>query len=236
MMIHDPVFRCGAAGLAALLALVCAGGATAGMFTTASAMPNFNIDLDENRVIYDGPALEDVQLVINESNNQVVLTSADSAAVKIWGEGSDGNWAAKVTLKGAPGANGPNSYDGSYVTFGTLQEFQSTSEAVDMTLSALGYASAPSSSAAHPNWIGLLLSGPSTGSQANNLLAYGLYVYFAGLNEEHGAQRHQRGSRSNLPDSDISTVASVSPEVPTPATPLLLMAGMIGWRIMRRRT
>jgi hypothetical protein len=237
MMIHDPVFRYGAAGVAALAALVCAGGAAAGMFTTADSIADFNIDWAEDKIIYAAPRLDQVELRISGIDNTVVLASVDRAVAKLWSEDSDTDWTARLTLSGARAGSQPTAYKGSYTTFGTLQEFDSTLDGVEMTLNAMESAGGDPTPAGHPTWLGFLLSGPSTGSDANDLLAYGVYVYVAGLTEEYWSELQQSGSIPNLPEFATTQARTANDaEMPTPATPLLLLAGMVGWRILHRRS
>lgn len=237
MLSDNPVFRCGAAGVTALIALVYAGGAAAGMFTTAATLSDFNIDWSEDTVIYVTPSLDQVKLRVDDADNKVVLTSVDGASAKT--EGKNGGWSGSLTLMGERGVRGAKSYDGSYTTFGALQEFQSVGEGVEMTLDAMESTGGdPAGDSGFPSWLGFLLSGPTTGVHANDLRVYGVYVYVAGLNEEHWARLLQSDKTGNL--LDLARAAPVAggdnrAEMPTPATPLLLLAGMIGWRIMRRR-
>jgi hypothetical protein len=234
MFSNYPVFRCGAAGVVALLALVYAGGAAAGMFTTANSLADFNIDWSEDRVIYASPSLDQVALEIRETDNKVVLTSVDAAPVQTWTDG--GGWHGQVTLAAA---GGQGTGDGSYLAFGALQEFGTTGEGVEMTLDAMESAGGDATGVAgYPSWLGFLLTGPSTGAYANDLRAYGVYVHVAGLTEEYWARLLESGSVTNLLEAPGARLASAEygAEMPTPATPLLLLAGVVGWRMMRRRT
>jgi hypothetical protein len=237
MLSDNPVFRCGAAGVTALIALVYAGGAAAGMFTTAATLSDFNIDWSEDTVIYVTPSLDQVRLRVDDADNKVLLTSVDDANAKI--DDKDGDWSGSLTLMGERGVKGPTSYDGSYTTFGALQEFRSVGEGVEMTLDAMESTGGdPAGDSGFPSWLGFLLSGPTTGVHANDLRVYGVYVYVAGLTEEYWARLLQSDNRSSFlePTSALNVASGDNrAEMPTPATPMLLLAGMIGWRIMRRR-
>jgi hypothetical protein len=237
MVSNNPVIRCGAAGVVAVIALVFAGGAAAGMFTTAATLSDFNIDWSEDTVIYVTPSLDQVVFEINEADNQVVLTSVDGAAAEV--DRQRGGWAGTLKHRGEAGSTGPNSYDGNYTTFGALQEFQSVGEGVEMTLDAMEPAGGDRLGASgYPSWLGFLLSGPSTGAHANDLRVYGVYVHVAGLTEDYWARLLQSDSAGSFLEVRSSAMAAGGEnraEMPTPATPLLLLAGMVGWRMMRHR-
>jgi hypothetical protein len=178
-----------------------------------------------------------VEFEIAPTDNTVILTAVEGAEAQA-GLAPYG-WHGTLTLRGEQVNKGLSSADGGYVAFGTLQEFDTVGEGIEMTLNAMESAGGgPSGAGGYPSWLGFLLTGPSTGANGNDLRSYGVYVHVAGLTEEYWATLLESNPGGSLMASSAAAVAGAEYDaaMPTPATPLLLLAGMVGWRLMRLRS
>jgi hypothetical protein len=236
MLSNQPVLRRGAAGISAFLALIYAGSAAAGIFSTDKMLGDFNVDRDNDRIIYSHPSLDRVELRTSATDNRLTVVAVKRGEPED-AEPSRGWGGSKLRLSTDRGAGWPKSY---VQTFGVLQEFDSVGDGVKVTLEAMeSDGENPTHPNGHPMGLGFLLAGPGTDAHTTRLRKYGLYGHPHGVREEEWAARMQTGASSivNM-ESDPTTQVAGAPssgEMPAPATSVLLLAGLLGWRAVRGR-
>jgi hypothetical protein len=228
MFDHQPALRRGAAAVLTCAALLGAGTASAKIFTTSASVQDFRFDQD--RVLYTTPSLDQVSWELTESN-QIVMTSIDEAELRT-GLGNDGEVVGTLNLGGGMG---PDGYQGQYeyTMFGSLPPAEQTSivELVSGALDAM-------QSAPNEQSLAFLFSGgPATGSAGTLYQSVGIFAVVYGISDMDWLAQYVRGGgQSPL----AFTTASVDgpdnlPAAPLPATPLLLLAGLLGLRLAQRR-
>lgn len=224
MLMKEPVLRRSAAAIFALFALVCAGGASAKIFTTSASVQDFRFD-DQDLVLYTNPSLDQVTLELT-ADNQVVLTSIDGAE---YSTEAGGEVLGTLNLGGSSNGAG---YSGSYMIFGSLPSGETSSFGKLMTGTLDAMQSAPDGL----SLAFLFLDGPATGSLGTHYQSVGIFARVAGLDEEDWIRQYNSSaSIMNLIAEPAPGQELVRPAAPIPATPLLLLAGLFGLRFVRRR-
>lgn len=222
MLTKEPVLRRSAAAVLALFALVGAGNAAAKIFTTSASVQDFRFD-EQDLVLYTNPSLDQVSLELTP-NNEVVLTSVRHAAVSLT---RGGDVVGSLNLGGA-GRGGNQGWD--YMMFGSLppSEQSSTGKLVRGSLEAMQSAREGDSLSF------LFVDSPATGLRGAQYLSIGIFAHVAGLDVEQWIRQHDSAaSFMNL--AAEPSAPNPAQQIPTPTTPLLLLAGLLGLRYVRRR-
>jgi hypothetical protein len=223
----DPVTRLGAAAVFACVALVGPGDADAKIFSTGDSVQDFRFH--QGRVLYTNPSLDQVTLELTP-DNRVVLTSIDveGAALRSAPDGR-GNIVGTLDLRGGVGNDG--SFAGNFMIFGSRpSDNQSSTRAlVSGTFDAMQADDDDQS-------LGFLFGNAlATGQMGTQLRDIGIYALVAGLSEQEWIERYsdQSGLQGLM---SASNEDPASPQaVPLPATPLLLLAGLVGLGFLRHR-
>jgi hypothetical protein len=214
----------GSAAIVAILALVCAGNASANMFSASESMSDFRFR--NGRVVYTDPDLRDAKLEF--ADNGVILSSTEAG---IEGGNRPGEVIGRLNLGGKGARNG--NFPGQYTSFGSRQSASesSTTRLIEDTLDTVQPDGAEQS-------LGFLtMNTLTTGDLGTKLLSEGMYATVAGLTEQEAMMQRKLGKAAfpvNAPD-DPDGVSSSASAVPIPATPLLLLAALVGLRFSRPR-
>jgi hypothetical protein len=225
MLMKEPVLRRSAAVVLALVALVGAGNATAKIFTTSATVQDFRFD-PQGLVLYTNPSLDQVSLELTP-DNQVVINSMRQAEFSL---SRGGNVVGSLNL-GRADRDGKRSWD--YMIFGSLppSDESSTGKLVRGSLDAMQ--SAPEGDSLSF----LFVDGPTTGMLGGQYASIGIFAHVAGLDVEEWTRTAalERGSIMNLLAAEPANAPNPAQQVPLPTTPLLLLAGLLGLRYVRRR-
>jgi hypothetical protein len=215
--------------MVAYAALFGAGSASAGMFATPEGLPD--VSVDDDQVVYTTPNLNDISLQITASN-KLVLMSARNGGVR-----SNDRWRERLNLGGSRRGGGRSGnflgHERSYVTFGGLQPAASLSATENVSASLLAMASGENDKGS----LYFLLRGRTTTAREGLLnQSNGLYDELPGLPPERSARMmaEHRGASSNLPAGPPVDSSDPSSEMPVPGSAMLLVAGILGWRLIHR--
>jgi hypothetical protein len=226
-LMKEAMFRRSPAAISALLALaalVGAGSANALVFTTSASVQDFRFDA-QDLVLYTNPSLDQIKLELTP-NNEVILTSIEGAG---FSRTEGGEVVGTLNLGGSKSGT---DFRGKYTIFGSLtpSEQASTLERMEGTLDAM-------QSAPHGQSLAFLfVDGPATGILGTQYQSVGIYTHVAGLDVEDWLRQSSliTGSSARLmePTASGQGLAGAS-NVSIPATPLLLLAGLLGLRALR---
>jgi hypothetical protein len=225
----ETMLRRSPAAISALLALaglVVAGSANALVFTTSASVQDFRFDA-QDLVLYTNPSLDQIKLELTP-NNEVILTSIEGAG---FSRTEGGTVLGTLNLGGSKSGE---DFRGKYTIFGSLtpSEQASTLERMEGTLDAM-------QSAPHGQSLAFLfVDGPATGSLGAEYHSIGIYAQIAGLDVEDSARQASlmRGSIIPLTEPASAQGLARASAISIPATPLLLLAGLLGLRLARRRS
>ncbi len=221
-----PVFSCGAAVVLACFALFGAGSASAKIFRTSASVQDFRFD-GLGDVLYSNPSLDQVSMTLSE-DNQVVLTAVGNAAVSTDPEGVDRVGKLQLTLDEDGGRSQPRYY----LQFGSLLDQSSASTGYLVN----GVMDAMESGRDQEGGLMFLFAGEVTGVRGTEYQRYGLYSDVAGVDDVQWISQHDASASAlNLVVRVASEPDLASPAAPIPATSVLLLAGLIGLRLARRR-
>ncbi|MBK1630983.1 hypothetical protein CKO31_09570 [Thiohalocapsa halophila] len=227
MLDDKPGLKWSATVLVVLVALFGAGVATAKPFTTSDSVKDFR--MDQGKILYTTPSLDQVSWQLTERNQVVMIEQAELRT----GLSSDSAVAGSLNLKISRGDKGSR---GRYMIFGSRDsgDSESTSRLMTGALEAMQSASDEES-------LAFMFTGrPTTGSDGITYQSIGIYASVYGINEQDFLA-HYNSQPLSIPlgaqSSRMDRQAANAPagEAPLPATPLLVIAGLVGLGILRRR-
>jgi hypothetical protein len=222
-------FRYVAAALLGLVAATLAQQAGALMFATEDAIADFTFE-DED-VVYTTPSLGEARLVLTDGN-AVRLTLRDADGTETAFDPESG-FSASLNLGVELSDSGVSK--GDFMIFGSIPRPDDSGvvELMSGTLDAMQVDSDDES-------LAFLFAGKAiTGSLAVQFQSVGIYAHVAGIDAVDWVGQYGQGSIMNLALNDIDAATSpaldASPAAPVPATAGLLLAGLLGLRLTRRR-
>ena len=222
-----PVWSCSAARVVVCAALLGAGDAAANMFSTSDSLRDFVFN-NLGDVVYSNPALDQVSLELS-ANNEVLITSVNNADLST--DPNGGDVVGKLKLTRDEDEDGDRA---EYYLFGSLPDpdKESTGYLVTGTMDAM-------QSGSENQGLSYLFSGRVTAIEGVKYQQFGLFAEPFAIDEVLWATQYDpSASALNLylkvtSANDLSDTAGS--EMPVPATPFLLLAGLIGLRLARRR-
>jgi len=238
MLDGKPGLTRGAAVPLALVGLIGAGVASAKPFTTSDSVKDFRMDQD--KILYTTPSLDQVLWQLTEDQgswqlterNQVVII--EQAEVRT-GSSKDSDIAGTPSLKISLWDKG---YRGRYMIFGSRDsgDSESTSRLMTGALEAMQSAGDEAS-------LAFMFTGrPTTGSDGITYQSIGIYASVYGISDQDFLAHYNRqplsiplGAPSSRGRMDREATNASAGETPLPATPLLVIAGLVGLGILRRR-
>lgn len=224
MLDDKPGLTRGAAVLLAFVALIGAGVASAKPFTTSDSVKDFRVDQD--KILYTTPSLDQVTWDLTERNQVVIIEKAELRT----GPSQDSDIAGTLNLKISLWDKGSR---GRYMIFGSRDsgDSESTTRLMSGTLEAMQSASDEES-------LAFMFTGrPTTGSDGIAYQSIGIYASVYGMKDRDFLRHINRQSLSSTGPTQASAsgLSGSSGEMPLPATPLLIIAGLVGLGILRRR-
>jgi len=226
---HNLSLRQSAASLLFLLAVAGAGPVAAGMFATEAAVSNFTF-VDGN-VEYSTPPIGEVAVALSPDNAVVLKVRNADGSRSVFDPES--GFTAKLNL-GAKMTSGTAGV-GSLLIFGSIPSAQDSDsdELMSGTLDAMqGDEDAGSLAFLVPDQ-------PTTGTLAQQYQSIGIYAHPAGSDPVDWARQStaRLGSILDTPGANLGLTQEPSPTaaIPTPATALLILAGVFGLAYRQRR-
>jgi hypothetical protein len=212
----------------AVLAAACAGEAFAGMFATEAAVGDFTFE--RGQVVYTLPSVAELQRGL--ASDSVLGPSAVG--------GSSSTDLARFNPRLRVGPSPDDSQRpgaGGVMTFGSIPpaEDSDTLELMKGVLDSMQIDGGDDSLAF------LVPDSSATGALANEFRSFGLYSVVSGLDVVDWLGQHSSaGSVSDLTFSQLEREAAGqgaggTSAIPSPATPLLMLAGLLSLRFLGRR-
>ena len=209
------------------LAAACSGGASAGMFATEVAVPDFTFE--KGQIVYSLPSAAELLRGLSAEN---VLGQSTAGGISA---DDPGRFSARLTADASPDASQWSGSNGVMV-FGSIPAAEDTST-VDLMKGILDSMQIDGGD----DSLSFLVSGRSaTGVLANEFRSFGLYSVVLGLDPvDWLAQHSSAGSLSNLTLSQLDSEAAAeaagrNSAIPLPSTPLLILAGLLSLRLVTR--
>ncbi|WP_462328271.1 hypothetical protein [Thiohalocapsa halophila] len=229
MLDDKPGLKWGATVLGVLVALFGAGVATAKPFTTSDSVKDFR--MDQGKILYTTPSLDQVSWQLTERNQVVMIEQAELRT----GLSSNSDVAGSLNLKISRGDKGSR---GRYMIFGSRDsgDRESTSRLMTGALEAMQSASDEES-------LAFMFTGrPTTGSDGITYQSIGIYASVYGISDQDFLPHYNSqplsiplGAQRPTGRRDRQAANAPAGEAPLPATPLLVIAGLVGLGILRRR-
>jgi hypothetical protein len=213
-------------GVVMLLACIALTGAGNGVAKTMpTTLPDFSFT-DAGEVVYSPPSLDKITVRVDDNEVVITPTTDEDLYNKPIDSGGTGNLNLGSDLNG-------NSRDGLYLIFGARQPTEGTStvEVVEGTLDAF-------KSNVDKDPLLYIFSGvAATGAEGVQYQSVGIFAWVAGLDDESWIRQHDaaQGSYTQLLSGGPLSEPTDRNETPIPATPFLILSGLLGLGWLRRR-
>jgi hypothetical protein len=213
-------------GVVMLLACIALTGAGNGVAKTMpTTLPDFSFT-DAGEVVYSPPSLDKITVRVDDNEVVITPTTDEDLYNKLIDSGGTGNLNLGSDLNG-------NSRDGLYLIFGARQPTEGTStvEVVEGTLDAF-------KSNVDKDPLLYIFSGvAATGAEGVQYQSVGIFAWVAGLDDESWIRQHDaaQGSYTQLLSGGPLSEPPDRNETPIPATPFLILSGLLGLGWLRRR-
>jgi hypothetical protein len=213
-------------GVVMLLACIALTGAGNGVAKTMpTTLPDFSFT-DAGEVVYSPPSLDKITVRVDDNEVVITPTTDEDLYNKPIDSGGTGSLNLGADLNG-------NSRDGLYLIFGARQPTEGTStvEVVEGTLDAF-------KSNVDKDPLLYIFSGvAATGAEGVQYQSVGIFAWVAGLDDESWIRQHDaaQGSYTQLLSGGTLSEPTDRNETPIPATPFLILSGLLGLGWLRRR-